>query len=79
MVALLIFLLSSRYLQSIARLRLAHGQLAQLANTDVLTGGSSRRAFLAGLEAELARARRHNESLSLLMLCLLYTSDAADE
>lgn len=67
-VALLIFLLSSRYFQSIARLRLAHGQLAQLANTDVLTGVSSRRAFLAGLEAELARARRHNESLSLLML-----------
>ena len=54
-VALLIFLLSSRYFQSIARLRLAYGQLAQLANTDVLTGVSSRRAFLAGLEAELAR------------------------
>ena len=34
MVALLIFLLSSRYFQSIARLRLAHGQLAQLANTN---------------------------------------------
>jgi len=53
-VALLVFVLSNR--------------LALLANTDVLTGVSSRRAFLAGLEAELARARRHNESLSLLML-----------
>ena len=67
-VALLVFVLSSRYFQSTDRLRLAHEQLTQLANTDVLTGVSSRRSFLAGLEAELARARRHNESLSLLML-----------
>ncbi len=67
-VALLVFVLSNRYFQSTDRLRQAHDQLALLANTDVLTGVSSRRAFLAGLEAELARARRHNESLSLLML-----------
>jgi len=67
-VALLVFVLSNRYFQSTDRLRQAHDQLAQLANTDVLTGVSSRRAFLAGLEAELARARRHNQSLSLLML-----------
>jgi len=67
-VALLIFVLSNRYFQSTEKLRQAHDQLAQLANTDVLTGVSSRRSFLAGLEAELARARRHDESLSLLML-----------
>ncbi len=67
-VALLIFVLSSRYFQSTERLRQSHDLLAQLANTDVLTGVSSRRSFLASLEAELARARRHNESLSLLML-----------
>lgn len=68
LVALLLFVLSSRYFQSTDRLRQAHDQLAQLANTDVLTGISSRRSFLASLEAELTRARRHNESLSLLML-----------
>lgn len=67
-VALLIFVLSNRYFQSTEKLRQAHDQLAQLANSDVLTGVSSRRSFLAGLEAELARARRHDESLSLLML-----------
>ncbi|WP_051375873.1 sensor domain-containing diguanylate cyclase [Stutzerimonas chloritidismutans] len=67
-VALLIFVLSSRYFQSTEKLRQSHDQLAQLANTDVLTGVSSRRSFLTGLEAELARARRHDESLSLLML-----------
>ncbi len=67
-VALLIFVLSCRYFQSTERLRQAHDQLTQLANTDVLTGVSSRRSFLASLEAELARARRHAESLSLLML-----------
>lgn len=67
-VALLIFVLSNRYFQSTEKLRQAHDQLAQLANTDVLTGVSSRRSFLTGLEAELARARRHDESLSLLML-----------
>ena len=67
-VALLVYVLSSRYFQSTNRLRQAHDQLAQLANTDVLTGVSSRRSFLSSLEAELARARRHDESLSLLML-----------
>ncbi|MFI8465743.1 diguanylate cyclase [Stutzerimonas stutzeri] len=67
-VKLLIFVLSNRYFQSTEKLRQAHDQLAQLANTDVLTGVSSRRSFLTGLEAELARARRHDESLSLLML-----------
>ena len=67
-VALLVFVLSNRYFQSTDRLRLAHEQLTQLANTDVLTGVSSRRSFLADLEAELARARRHNEDLGLLML-----------
>lgn len=42
--------------------------MEQFANTDALTGVSSRRAFLGSLEAELVRARRHGENLSLLML-----------
>jgi diguanylate cyclase (GGDEF)-like protein len=67
-VAVLVFVLSSRYFQSTARLRQAHDQLAQFANTDVLTGARSRRAFFDGLDAELARARRHGDCLSLLML-----------
>lgn len=67
-VAVLVFVLSSRYFQSTARLRQAHDQLAQFANTDVLTGARSRRAFFDGLDAELARARRHGDGLSLLML-----------
>ena len=67
-VALLVFVLSNRYFQSTDRLRQAHDQLTLLANTDVLTGVSSRRAFLASLEAEIARAHRHKQCLSLLML-----------
>ncbi len=67
-VALLVFVLSNRYFESTDRLRQAHDQLTLLANTDVLTGVSSRRAFLASLEAEIARAHRHKQCLSLLML-----------
>lgn len=67
-VAVLVFVLTSRYFQSTAMLRQAHDQLAQLASTDVLTGVSNRRSFLSSLEAELARARRHGGSLSVLML-----------
>lgn len=67
-VALLIYAFSRRHFRNTARLREAHEQMTQLANTDVLTGVSSRRSFLAGCEAELSRARRHGEDVSLLML-----------
>src|SRR5690606_34244826 len=56
------------YFLNTARLHQAHQQLSQLVNTDVLTGVSSRRSFLGSLEAELARARRHGECVSVLML-----------
>jgi diguanylate cyclase (GGDEF)-like protein len=78
-VALLVFVLSSRYFQSTERLRQAHDQLAQLANTDVLTGVSSRRSFLARLQSELVPARRHDESLSLLMLDIDHFKRVNDE
>ncbi|WP_273536693.1 diguanylate cyclase [Pseudomonas sp.] len=65
---ILIFVLSRRYFQNTASLRLAHDQLSQFANTDALTGVSSRRSFLHRLEAELARTGRHGDCLSLLML-----------
>lgn len=67
-VAFLVFVLSCRHFRDTALLRQAHEQVTQLVNTDVLTGASSRRAFFASLEAELARARRHDGRLSLLML-----------
>lgn len=69
-VAVLIFVLGRRHFNDTALLRQAHEQMTQLVNTDVLTGVSSRRAFFASVEAELARARRHDEHLSLLMLDL---------
>jgi diguanylate cyclase (GGDEF)-like protein len=51
-------------------LQLANEQLARLANTDALTGLSSRRLFLQRLAEEAARARRHLQPLSVLMLDL---------
>lgn len=67
-VALVIFIFSRRHFRDTAMLRQAHEQMTQLVNTDVLTGASSRRAFLSSLEAELGRARRHSAPLCLLML-----------
>jgi diguanylate cyclase (GGDEF)-like protein len=51
-------------------LQVANEQLARLANTDALTGLSSRRLFLQRLAEEAARARRHLQPLSVLMLDL---------
>lgn len=67
-VAFIAFVVSRRHFRNTTLLRQAHEQVTQLLNTDVLTGASSRRAFFASLEAELARARRHGMNLSLLML-----------
>jgi diguanylate cyclase (GGDEF)-like protein len=46
----------------------ARERLATLALTDSLTGLSNRRAFRAGLEAEVERARRRREPLALAAL-----------
>ena len=51
-------------------LQRANEQLALLANTDALTGLGSRRLFLRRLAEEAARARRHRQPLSVLMLDL---------
>jgi diguanylate cyclase (GGDEF)-like protein/PAS domain S-box-containing protein len=50
----------------------ANQQLALLANTDALTGLNNRRLFLHRLAEEAARARRHHQPLSVLMLDLDY-------
>lgn len=57
-----------RYLRHAAALRKAYDYMAHLANSDVLTGISSRRAFFHRLEAELVRTHRFGEHLSVLML-----------
>lgn len=43
-------------------------ELMRLATTDPLTGIANRRRFFDQLEVELARARRHGRSLSLIMV-----------
>lgn len=48
--------------------RLAQAELERLAVTDSLTGLLNRRRFFDGLEAELARARRYDRALSVLMV-----------
>ena len=52
--------------------------LNMLSIRDGLTGLYNRRHLGQVLEQEMQRARAHNRDLALL-LCLLYTSDAADE
>jgi diguanylate cyclase (GGDEF)-like protein len=51
-------------------LELANAELERLANTDLLTGLANRRRFLARLEEELGRARRHERPLALLLIDL---------
>jgi diguanylate cyclase (GGDEF)-like protein len=53
-------------------LQRANEQLARLANTDALTGLNNRRLFLQRLGEEAARARRHRQPLSVLMLDMDY-------
>jgi diguanylate cyclase (GGDEF)-like protein len=50
------------------RLRQAAEEVTRLASIDALTGLFNRRYFDTRLEAELQRARRHNEPLALLMV-----------
>lgn len=44
------------------------GQVQKLAETDALTGVANRRTFETELEAELSRARRNGEELTLVMI-----------
>ena len=44
--------------------------LAELASTDALTGLLNRRSLLKGLEIELARAKRHQQELTVVMIDL---------
>jgi diguanylate cyclase (GGDEF)-like protein/PAS domain S-box-containing protein len=73
--------------KSESALRLMTEQLKLLASTDGLTGLVNRRAFDTALEGEMARARRTNLPLSLLMIDVdrfkayndLYGHQAGDE
>lgn len=67
-VALSAFMIIVKSMRAAADLRAAYDKLAKLANTDMLTGIRSRRALLQGLETELARAKRHKQSLTFLTL-----------
>lgn len=66
--AALLYVLARRHFLSTARLQDAHQVMSQLASTDMLTGVSNRRALLLDLAAEVDRAQRHGEPLSLVML-----------
>lgn len=50
------------------QLSLAHSRLEELAVQDSLTGASNRRHFLTTFETEIARARRQNTPLSVIMI-----------
>lgn len=55
-------------LQENSTLASINSQLAELANTDGLTGLKNKRTFLEGLTSEFHRSVRYNKPLSLLML-----------
>lgn len=59
-------------------LRASNDQLAQLATTDALTGLCNRRQFDRELEDELQRARRFNQSLSLIAFDIDYFKTVND-
>lgn len=51
---------------------LAKEEIARMANTDILTGLSSRRHFFTRLEDELKRIKRSHEDLSVLLIDMDY-------
>ncbi|GAC1519376.1 MAG: GGDEF domain-containing protein [Collimonas sp.] len=55
---------------ALQELQHSNHKLAHLASTDPLTGASNRRHFIECVDAEIARAKRDNLSLSLLALDL---------
>jgi diguanylate cyclase (GGDEF)-like protein len=54
--------------KEVAESRVAQAELERLAVTDPLTGLLNRRDFFESLEAEVARARRYDRALSVLMI-----------
>jgi diguanylate cyclase (GGDEF)-like protein/PAS domain S-box-containing protein len=68
----------SREDRRLARLRAANLALRELALLDELTGLANRRAFLARLDEEFARAREQGASFSLLLLDLDGLKDIND-
>jgi diguanylate cyclase (GGDEF)-like protein len=67
---LLLPVVGALLLRAIAQRDAALSGLAALAETDALTGLRNRRGFLAAAEAALARAARHGERASVVMLDL---------
>jgi diguanylate cyclase (GGDEF)-like protein len=67
---LLLPLVGGLLLRAIAQRDAAVAALAALAETDALTGLRNRRGFVAAAEAALARAARHGERASVVMLDL---------
>lgn len=57
-------------LRAASRIIRMQRRLANLANTDPLTGAANRRSFMAALETELSRARRHDLPMAVVMLDL---------
>lgn len=60
--------INRRLNQSLQQLAAANDELARLSTTDGLTGLYNRRHFDTVLAQELARARRHGQSLALVMV-----------
>jgi diguanylate cyclase (GGDEF)-like protein len=64
----LAFAIFGAFLPVTTRMMTNTGQLLRLVTIDALTGAANRRSFLQKGAVELARARRYNRPLSLLML-----------
>lgn len=60
--------LEARVVERTAELSALNVTLTELAQTDALTGLLNRRAFLAKLQSEFERSRRHHHPLAVLML-----------
>ncbi|MFW5681103.1 MAG: transporter substrate-binding domain-containing protein, partial [Pseudomonadota bacterium] len=54
--------------RALANLEAANAELDRLANVDPLTGLANRRRFLEVAEQEIARARRHDRTVTLVLL-----------
>lgn len=67
------------YGETTTQLRQANEELQRLSDLDGLTGLANRRHFDAVLSNELARAARHNHSLSLILFDLDYFKKINDE
>ncbi|BAZ93077.1 GGDEF domain-containing protein [Thiohalobacter sp. COW1] len=65
--------------RAMVELQQANSDLTRLAATDALTGAANRREFMSRLEQEAARARRGEQTLSLLMFDLDHFKVVNDE